>query len=395
MKNQTKNILFMGSLALLTMMYSCNPDDVAPEPEPIGNEPAITLTCDYFDENPNAILVDNPNAPVDYIVPEGCVMYISDDVTIQAGVTIEFQTKAGIRVGSDGSIKMIGTANKMITLTGEDKVPGSWIGIEISSSDVKNEIAYTTIEYGGFGNISASNYPGNVMVTGISGRLDFHNNIVQHSSSWGLNVVDGSTATNIRNNTFSYNESPLRLYIENANELDTNNTYEGNTSNMVDIVGGEMGGITLKKIDVPYYFVNYNHSSFQNYGAFKINPGVEIVMAEGMKIDIHSGSSFNAVGNAQELIKIRGLEAVKGYWNRIDILRESALTTFEYVDVRHGGSEEKGSINFNYIEGSVYIANSHFESIKGCALSHAYSNPGGIDLGPNVTYTDCEDLVCH
>src|SRR5690606_28794691 len=288
-------------------------DDVDPEPNPDGNEPAIMLTCDYFDENPNATLVDNPDASVDYIVPEDCVMSIHDDVTVEAGVTIVFQSKSGFWVRPTGSLKMVGTAGKMITLTGEDKVPGSWMGIKVGSSEARNEIAYTAIEYGGFGDLGASNYPGNVMVTS-SGSLNFHNNIVEHSSSWGLNAEDGSTVTNISNNTFNDNESPLRLYIDNANGLASNNTYEGNASNMVDIVGGKMEGITLKKIDVPYYFVNFNHSFFRNAGAFKINPGVEIVMEADMKIEIRNGASFNAVGTAEEPIKIRGYEAEKGYW---------------------------------------------------------------------------------
>lgn len=399
MNKLTKNILYLSSLALAATFYSCDPsDDPTPDPTPGGSAPAIMLTCDYFDENPNATLVDNPDAPVDYIVPEGCNMNINDDVTVEPGVTIVFQTNSGMRVNAEGSLKMIGTANKMITLTGEDKVPGSWIGIAISSSDVKNEIAFTRVQYGGAGTISASNRPGNVRVNS-NGLVKFHDNIVEYSSSWGLHVGNNTgaigTATNINNNTFSNNnKAGLRLYIQTANELGVNNTYKGNSHDMVEIVGGEMGGITLKDIGAPYHFLNYNNSYFTNFGAFNINPGVEIVMDAGLSIDVKSTASFFAVGTADKPIKIRGLVPIKGYWKTIHILGTSPLNRIEYVDVRHAGNTDEGAFRFHPLSGSMYVANAHFELINGCALVHSSSNPNGIDEGPGITYSECDGTVC-
>src|SRR5690554_8029505 len=83
--------------ALLFGFSVCKIENVEPSPDgssPSGNEPAEVLPCDYF--NQDRVLVDNPNASVDYIVT--CKIDIQGDIVIDPGVVIEFEQDAGFNV---------------------------------------------------------------------------------------------------------------------------------------------------------------------------------------------------------------------------------------------------------------------------------------------------------
>lgn len=96
---------------------NCSKED-NPEPS-VGNHEAITLDCHYFLDNPNAILKDDPEAPVDYIIT--CEMKVTEKLTINPGVVIAFEQNAGSKFTEAASFKMEGTAAKPILLTGTEQ----------------------------------------------------------------------------------------------------------------------------------------------------------------------------------------------------------------------------------------------------------------------------------
>jgi len=73
-------------------------------------------------------------------------------LTIQPGVTVEFETGQGIRVGDNDASTLIavGTSTNPIIFTGVDKMAGAWKNISFHfTKSPLNEIAYATIEYAG------------------------------------------------------------------------------------------------------------------------------------------------------------------------------------------------------------------------------------------------------
>lgn len=71
-----------------------------------------------------------------------------ENLIIDQGTTIEFSSSTGIDVRDGASLKIIGTANSPILLTGVDKAAGAWGGVAYNfTQHVNNEIAHTTIEY--------------------------------------------------------------------------------------------------------------------------------------------------------------------------------------------------------------------------------------------------------
>ena len=90
--------------------------------------------------------------PVDYIVEGGIYLDGNSLVTVEPGVTIMFTgTDGRIVVGENAGIKMQGTQDKPIVLTGptNNQNVGSWGFVEILSKRSDNILEYVTLQNGG------------------------------------------------------------------------------------------------------------------------------------------------------------------------------------------------------------------------------------------------------
>jgi hypothetical protein len=80
-------------------------------------------------------------------------LWVKDSrLTIQPGVTIEFENGTGITVGDsdESTLIAIGTPTNPILFTGVNKVPGAWENIDFHfTKSPLNEISHAIIEYGG------------------------------------------------------------------------------------------------------------------------------------------------------------------------------------------------------------------------------------------------------
>ena len=83
LKNASEKLSLLVLCSLALIAASCSSDD--PVEPPVNVDP-IQLDCDYFIEN--RTLVDNPNAPIDYIV--SCVSQVRANLIVEPGVVIAF-----------------------------------------------------------------------------------------------------------------------------------------------------------------------------------------------------------------------------------------------------------------------------------------------------------------
>jgi hypothetical protein len=95
---------------------------------------------------------------IEQIVSAG---YYGDNgnLTVNPGATIHFAGDAGLCTGdySTGSwMRIVGTVDERITLTGEAQLPGAWKGIAFQSERPENAIQFADISFGG-----SSSYTGN------------------------------------------------------------------------------------------------------------------------------------------------------------------------------------------------------------------------------------------
>lgn len=378
-------------IAIFGMMLSsaCTSDDGPKVEEPIiQNDPPIILACDHFTKNPNTLLKDNPHAAIDYIVT--CKMSINDNVTIEPGVTIAFETDAGFWIRETGSLHAVGTTTKNITFTGVNKDRGSWGGIFFSSNNPKNEMNFTVLEYAGGKPVSGGTNEVGGIVIGKAASLKFKNNLVQHCKNWGLSLYYSANdaTTTIENNTFKANEKPLQVSLNFVGLVKGDNKFIDNTSNKAEISCqyAIAKTQTLHKLPVPYLVRGLFNFDIGSEGNLTIEPGTVIEMATEKKIVVRG--SLKAVGTAAEKIIIRGETAAPGSWGNIVFERTSSPNNqINYVEISHAGANpnsyhmNKGSIAIE--RSRLTIDNTYFKDIYSCILYQYNTNE--LTLGTNIT----------
>lgn len=398
---QNKVTFVVASLFGMGLMTSCDSDDSGSEPT-ILIEPPIVLDCNYFSQNPNVVLEDNPNAPVDYIVT--CKMAINSDVTIEPGVTIAFESDAGFRVYQSGSLNASGTSAKKITFTGVDKSAGSWAGIMFESNDIKNIISNSIIEYAGGDNFNSNGDLGSIIVYANS-SVEISNNEISNSAAYGVNFrYNTGEIKNFNNNTFKGNNSPAFGHISKINQIKGTNIFEENAINKFEI--GVTGTIsensTWHKLSIPYLLNPTTTILHCDINAnVTVEPGTIIEMGLGTGMKINQSGSLKLEGTSSERIVIRGEQATAGYWRRIEYGHtQSPNNIISYADIKHGGSnpsDSKGAV-FLWASPRLDVNNTNFSDILACAI-HGKTTGGvnyqsNLTVGANVTYTNCGGEVC-
>jgi|LSQX01.2.fsa_nt_gb hypothetical protein len=398
MKTLTKNLSKLVAVKLLVAaLFFTSCDESGKGPKIV--EEAITIGCQYFNDNPNAILVDNPNAPIDYIVTCKSTS-IPDDVVIEPGVTIAFETNAGLWVRGEGSLKAVGTSGKPITFTGVDKAKGAWGGIFFASNDPKNEMQYTTVEYaGGAVSSSGTSNKGGVVI-GSGASLKFLNNTVQHCSGWALNLYYSANATNttIENNTFKNNEIPIQISSPFIGLVKGSNQFFENTVNKVEVrceypIDNTQ---TIHKLSVPYSITNGSFDfRIGGKGQLTVEPGTVIEMGEGKRIYVYG--SMKMAGTPSEKIIVRGATEAPGSWGRIVFDNtKSPNNQIQHAEIRHAGSGANATTTHYLTKGAIVsssasriqIDNTHFQDILSCIISADHWGTANLTVGPNITKTN-------
>lgn len=348
---QTLKTSLLLLLSLLLLWTSCKKKE---NKDPNGNKSAKELDCDFFkSEGDPIILANDPEAPVDYIV--SCDAKVEGDLTIEAGVVIEFKTNAGLQFVHDANYKisMNGTASQPIKLTGLDKVNGYWAGLIIRSNNPSNKMDYVTVEYAG------SKSQGWGFKGAIKGATDavmnFNNCTIKNNKDFGLNWSSGAGALGLKNSKFKGNDIPIITNPNHINSIDGTSTYSGNNNDYIELehVGVDKD-ITFHKLDVPFFShgINPNNDAKRK---FVFKPGVTIIMNAGSEIKFDNAFHYEhetiMVGTESEPITIKGKEDVPGYWKGINVWSSNPLNEIAYVNI-HNAGETNG-----YPNGAVKLSN--------------------------------------
>ncbi len=398
MKNYLKQhyLLILALFAVPLLFVSCSSDDDQPGPVVIV-EP-IELPCDYFEVNPNAVLADNPDAPIDYIID--CNMNIPDDVTIEPGVTIAFNQSAGFKVLSSGSLNAVGTGSSLITFTSTNNQRGWWGNIEYLSTNQNNKMSHALIEYGG------ANVNGALSINN-NASLELTNSVIQQSSEAGLYIdtrgITGSDearidAVTLQGNTYTQNKNPVSLPFYMVGNLDAGDDYSGNDEDKVLIHSRQLRGVsvTMNALNVPYRSTGRLHISIGETGPshLTITPGVELEMAAGSNFIVFGGANYlTAVGTENEKIVIRGASEIPGSWENIIFNRSGPadLNILEHVDISHARGDinnNGGAMNLDFINNALKLTlnHVHFSEISGSNCPIEYVG----DLS-TLTYSNLSD----
>ncbi len=138
--------------------------------------------------------------------------YVEKALTIMPGVILEFETAAGIVLGSPGvdcipltgSLNAVGTAQDPIVFRGATDGQGTWLGVGINSGTAANQLEYCEISGGGSSQMYNAGGQGNIVMT-CGSSLEVGNSTISDSGGWGIDFVQGANSLTQSNNTFSDN----------------------------------------------------------------------------------------------------------------------------------------------------------------------------------------------
>ncbi|MDT0294606.1 hypothetical protein ACFQ3R_04415 [Mesonia ostreae] len=337
-------------------------DSAATSPNfPDGNRAPISLDCNYFKQNPNSILRDNPEAPVDYSID--CFTQIDGKLTIEPGVVINFEQNAGMEFRDKSSFNMKGTSEKPIILTGKEKTPGFWRGIYTESPSSNNVMSYVTIDYAGGGNSKSA-----LAIYKEASSLSMEHCTISNSKFTGMLVKDDVASNvdniNIKNCTFTKNNIPVVTNITRLRMFNGTNSFSGNKNDYIHIDRENLyGDATWPKLDVPYFL--QGNFRFRD-GVLTVEPGVEIIMSAQNWMHISNKSSLVMVGTAQDPIIIRGEHDVAGFWLQLNIDSSSPLNEIGHVIFKNSGNTTKKP------NGAIFLGREKFLNIHDVVFSNCF-----------------------
>ncbi len=271
----------------------------------------------------------NHSAGVDYIIDGTFWVEGNALLTIEPGVTIMFTgTDGSIIVEENAGLRMVGTADNPITLTGPTNNPnqGAWNRVEITSKRNDNQFEYVNFINGGSGN----------EVVAVVGKLSMKHCKVLNSASNGVVLIMDGVLTSFENNAIQQCASyPVVLnYHKKVNCLGAGNSYTNNAQNMIQIddVWLDEANVTATYSNqgIPYYLPTGLHVG--GTSVFKVNAGVQFVIAYDQEVDVDDNALIQVDGTANQPVIFRGLNNENGFWDGIDVDAERSTNGGSYLN---------------------------------------------------------------
>ena len=287
---------------------------------------------------------------IPYYIRSSLTYSVDAALILEAGVSLTFNSGAGLSVSSSGSLKAVGIEGEPILFTGLEASPGYWKGIEFSrSNSINNQLDYVTIEYGVI-NINTDSTSGSPV------RLGVKNALLRYASNLGILLEDSSVNLGVfENNTLTLNERPISLPSEMVGLLGKDSQYSGNTDDRIHVFSqGINTAQTWQKLDIPYYI--RSSLTYSVDAALILEAGVSLTFNSGAGLSVSSSGSLMAIGTEGEPILFTGLEASPGYWEGIEFSRSNSINNqLDYVTVEYAGAgnvSNSGNIDSSCTPGS-------------------------------------------
>ncbi|MGO3184015.1 MAG: hypothetical protein ACTIJ9_14405, partial [Aequorivita sp.] len=362
MKNQLNNLFLITVCTISLLVVSCSSDDDGPG-DPVGIAPPMELDCSAFQED--ITLVDNPDAPVDYII--SCYAAVEKKLTIEPGVVIEFNQNAGLDFKSQSSIHAMGTPDKPIVMTGSELRPGFWKGI-VFVSDNNNIMEHVDISYGGSQIINGDGPSSVVVYSGAS--LIMKNSTISHSEKTAFEARYRNSEVTLENNTFTENIEPLRISLQLAHKASATNDFSGNDKDRVIIVSNPSAieeSVVWQNINVPYQVTG--NVGVSRLGSLTIEPGAIIEMESGTRFDINEGG-FKMLGTEALPIVVRGVQSGPGSWLGIGLGSINPMNEIGFAKISDAGQDpenSKGAVSL-WFNAKLKIHDVEFKDLASCGV---------------------------
>lgn len=309
-----------------------------------------TLTGNDIDEvvvRPQTIDgADWPRAT--YRILDGGSMAVDNGLlTLAAGSVLRFEAEQSFVILSGGGLNAVGTAGAPIVLTGTSPVRGHWTGLGfVGSSHAMNRLEYVTVEYGGFEPIGSGSESANLTVrragTQNHSNVPIVSSTFRQSSEYGLWLHENSGFPEFSGNTLTANAlGPAYVHMSATKELLAGSTYTGNDIDEVVVETGSSLAMdiesTWQDLGVPFY-LQEKVGTAAITAPLTLEPGVEILVEEGLRIAVSGDGFLTAEGTQQSRISISGKDGA--VWGGLGFI--STGGSLDFIDLTGGGSAAWG-----------------------------------------------------
>ncbi|RLD58998.1 MAG: hypothetical protein DRJ05_07080, partial [Bacteroidetes bacterium] len=333
-------------------------------------------------------------------------------LTIEPGVTIEFQPGAQLQIGTSnygGNLFAEGASGSPITFKALNDTPGGWEGIYFhTSSDAygsSSSMKYCTIEQGNDYNVYCDN----------TAEPFFENCTFQNSANDGLRET--SSSPEVHDCQFLSNGAyPINYLSWDCNSHLEDNSYAGNNPDYIALSGGHYTeNRTLYNDGIPYHVLaDIFVGRYNSNRSITIEPGNKLEFDLGVTFQIgesNLGGSLIANGNLDSIIVFKPYNDIAGGWEGIYFHNNSdafgATSSMKYCNIEKGNNYnmycystvQPGTLeNCSFNEASGEGLNL-FSSTIGIIKNSTFSNNGGygilIDGSSNPDIGNDPALTCN
>ena len=321
---------------------------------------------------------------IDYIVND--MLYLNNNalLTVEPGVTIAFTSVyAGFNVGENAGLKMIGTAEKPIILTGplNNDNKGAWAGILYNSARADNGMEYVQLVNAGTVSSEAAIY------LSRNSSLRMNRSSVRGSLANGIKMNNGTLPV-FNNNTISECENyPIwNGSITDLATIGSSNSLANNRKPFIYVDYGtnvEEENLTLSNPGVPILLGD----NLFVYKDLNLEKGIILEFNTGNSLLVGTGGMITAMGDAQNPVIFRGSADEAGYWGGISI-ETSRNNRLEHCIISGGGSDNYSmNANISMWDGSR-LTLSNVKLLKSSGYGFQFS--GNINLTHSgVSFDQC------
>ena len=328
----------------------------------------------------------------EYLVTESLTVEGGATLTIESGTRLRFQQGTYLTVYANSALTAEGTCGEPIVFTGDEEIPGYWLGIQFDNSvSTDNVLRYCVVEYAGSSDVALDvTDPANLAVYSGS-RVTVENSAIREGDGYGVILQDQSTTlASFENNAVTSNaDGAVRTHPKVADGLSDTSTYTGNEEDVVQVFEGTIPSgeaTTWEDLGVPYRVAA--GSPIYVHDELEVAAGATVSFENDAGLEIEQGDEpgrLVAEGTESDRITFTGEQETRGYWGGIEFVTSNDVqNSLQYCDIEYGGAYSYdlslvGSANLTVWDGSRI-------AIDNCTISDA--DGFGIFLSSRETTVD-------
>ena len=264
-------------------------------------------------------------------------------ITIEAGATLEFDTRAGLAVNA-GALRAEGTSTAPVTFTSASGDRDDWRGVGIFSSSSQNLFDHALLENAGrTWTVINGNNATNLFV-GTNGVVAIRNSTFATAGNDGVGLyvnAGSSELSAFADNTFDDNElAAMRITSRQLGSIGAGNVFELNARAgarhiRVASDGDLLSSATWRAVDVPYRFFG-DHIVEDQDAVITIEPGTILEFDTRSGLRVNSGA-LRAVGTSADRIVFTSASGNPNDWRGLGISSDRDENVLDFVTMENAG----------------------------------------------------------